>query len=168
MRMSLCSSASVSIGNSPLAIVACTVIAATLTGCDEGQTDIGGRVAVSGEVTLDGKPLKAAAIVFHCAGNDSTAGEVTAFGFVEDGRYRIEDGSGPVVGEARVEFRPKPIEREAFEEKIDQAASQRHRRVDPQPNVVAIPERYGEHSEIRVELVDSEENLHNFQLTSRP
>lgn len=142
------------------------------------------RVAVSGRVLLDGRPLQAGAILFHAAddpaayhagtnqdgadhlGAEGNAGgkSITAFGFVENGRYKIDQENGPPWGRARVEFRPKPIDRVKFEIALQEAQK---RRRDPQADVVAIPEKYGDQSILSVELMAGIENKHDFDLNSR-
>jgi hypothetical protein len=133
---------------------------------------------------LDGRPLQAGAIVFHAVddpatyhagtnqdgadhhGAEGNAGDksITAFGFVENGRYKIDQENGPPSGRARVEFRPKPIDRVKFEIALQEAQK---RRRDPQADVVAIPEKYGDQSILSVELMAGIENKHDFELNSR-
>lgn len=146
-----------------------------MTGCDSSvDPSARERVAVSGTVLLDGRPLQAGAIIFHATddtatdhnGADDNTGDVsmTAFGYVENGRYRIDQENGPPWGTARVEFRPKPIDRVQFEIALQEA---QNRRAAPQANVVAIPEKYGDHSILSVELMAGTENKHDFELNSQ-
>lgn len=137
-----------------------------MVGCDSGHQTTVERVSVSGTVTLDGQPLEAGAIVFHCAGQAPDGVAITAFGFIENGSFDIDADDGPAVGSARVEFRPKPLQREALEEAVDQAAMSRTRRTR-QTTIVEIPAQYGEDSELQVELAPGK-NRQDFHLDSRP
>jgi hypothetical protein len=121
-------------------------------------------VGVWGEVSLDGKPLKAAAIVFEHDSHDGEAA-ILAHGFVQEGLYRIDAEQGPAVGRCRVRFLPKPLDREEYEAKLDEAAK---RRLAAAPTVVSIPEKYGEDSTLEVNVVGGKENRLDFQLVSEP
>lgn len=133
-------------------------------GCNDRSPTID-RVGVSGTVTLDGQPLPAGAIVFKCEPKNPGGDAITAFGFVENGRYQIEAENGPTAGLARVQFRPKPLPRGEMEDAIDQSAGSSRRR-DPNTTLVAIPEKYGDASTLIVELTAGQ-NQHNFSLDSR-
>lgn len=158
-------------------LVACVLLCSgnlVTIGCGNEDPTTVQRVGVSGQVTLDGRPLEAAAIVFHSESSGTFTGNslgddalaLPAFSFVEDGVYTIDAQDGPTVGTARVEFRPKPIPREELEQAIDQAAKSGNR-LPPKTSAVEIPDRYNADSTLRVELVPGE-NQHNFELTSRP
>lgn len=129
------------------------------TGCTANSDDA--RVAVHGTVNLDGKPLEAAAIVFHCGNGED---KVTAFGFVENGSYEIAAKEGPLAGQARVEFQPKPVELAEFEAALDQPAARRTR---PKLDVVPIPAQYGAKTTLTVNVTADGENKFDFDLTSR-
>jgi hypothetical protein len=125
------------------------------------------RVSVEGMVTLDGQPLEAGAIVFHGPLNSGDGSVITAYAFINDGRYEIDAGSGPAIGTSLVEIRPKPRAREEYEASLDEAAKSRSRRT-ASPTVIEIPEEYyGQHTELRAELVGGKRNKHNIQLDSR-
>ena len=138
-------------------------------GCQPSDESTIERVAVSGSVTLDGQPLKAGAIIFRNADQGENDSSVTAHAFVEDGQYHIDAQSGPAIGSAQVLFRPKPLSREEIEGALDESTSRRKPQAmrKPQMIVVEIPERYGENSEIEVELIGGSENHHDFKLESR-
>jgi hypothetical protein len=57
------------------------------------------RIQVSGEVTLDGEPVKAGTITFH-----SLAGSVETMGTITDGQFQIPPEQGPLAGENRIEI----------------------------------------------------------------
>lgn len=130
------------------------------SGCG-GSDPRGVRVGVHGQVQLDGQPLQAGAIVFHCGDGDDKR---TAVGYIEDGAYEIASGEGPLVGTARVEFQPKPIEQEQFEAAIERAARTR-RRVSLA--VVAIPRQYGANSTLTATVTEDGKNQFDFDLKSR-
>lgn len=132
-----------------------------ILGCSDASTTVQ-RVDVSGTVTLNGQPLSAGAIVFHCDSPTPDVDSAIAFGFVKDGVYAIDAHEGPTIGMARVEFRSKPLQRGEFEDAVDLAAKSTRPR-PPQTTVVAIPEKYGEQSTLTVELTAGE-NRHDFQL----
>ena len=139
----------------------CLIIAAAL-GCDSHPRTTMQRVGVSGKVSLDGRPLKEGAIIFHGLDHVEDNRAVTAFGFVTDGRYEIETEFGPVAGRSRVEFRAKPLSREALEASLDGAARGR----PPQTTACPIPEKYGDHSPLTVDLTAEQDNHHDFDLES--
>lgn len=68
-----------------------------MTGCGGGIQ----RVAVEGEVSLDGKPIQKGSILFRPTG---TTKGMTAGGEIIDGRYQLSADKGPVVGNNIVEF----------------------------------------------------------------
>lgn len=145
---------------SAVSAVPITVVAMlACSGCGSDADDQ--RVAVHGTVTLDGKPLEAAAIVFRSGQGED---QVTAFGFVESGNYEIAAEEGPRVGRARVEFQRKPIEPAEFEAGLDEAASRRKR---PKLDVVPIPPKYGPKSTFTAEVTLDGENCFDFDLESR-
>lgn len=151
-------------------------VAIAAVGCHEGGGNAVERVSVTGQVTLDGRPLQAGAIVFHSVSGDPVSPQndspqndqdpITAFSFVENGAYTIDAKNGPAIGVSRVEFRSKPIPREAFEDAIDQAVTS-NKREPPPTNVVGIPDIYGVQSTLQVELVAGK-NQKDFHLKSKP
>jgi hypothetical protein len=129
-------------------------------GC--GSSDSLERAAVHGEVRLDGRPLGAAVIAFHCGEGEN---KVIAFGIVENGKYEIDEEKGPLVGQARVEFQPKPIAEEDIDAAMDEAA---RRRTRPKLVVMEIPPQYGEQSTFTATVTKDGENKFDFDLKSRP
>lgn len=145
-----------------VALAAAACAASLIAGCGGAGDPAGVRVAVHGEVRLDGKPLEAGVIVFH---SNVGAEEVVAFGTVEQGAYQIAAEEGPPAGTARVEFRPQPLPREQFEAAMDEAARTRRK---PVVDVVAIPPRYGSGSTLTVAVAEEGDNKFDFDLRSRP
>lgn len=140
------------------------LIVVAMAGCQESRNrTLAERVGVSGTVKLDGRPLSAGAIVLHAVPDENSPVAPTAFAYIEDGHYRIDAEHGLTAGTVRVEFRPKPLDRIAFEHQLEDAWRQRR---PANLDVVTIPERYGRHSELTVELVAGAENRHDFALYS--
>ena len=144
--------------------VAVLAILLMVNGCDKNKLDLE-RASISGQVTLDGLPLQAGAVVFRCPLQDTSESEVTAFGFIENGRYKISAETGPVVGAAHVEFHPKPLERGAMEDEIERSFGKRNR--SQKRNVLEIPDNYRTGLELVVSIRPGA-NEHDFQLDSKP
>jgi hypothetical protein len=126
------------------------VLAALALGCGDG-----GRLAVSGRVTLDGQPLEDGAITFiPVEGNRGPA----AGGAIQDGEFQIDAKDGPVLGKNRIEIR----------------GSRHTGRLIPDPRMpqskieetIPIPQRYNEKSEIVRDLVPGSSDL-LFELNSK-
>jgi hypothetical protein len=83
----------------PLLWGACLASVLVLAGC--GQGDAGTRAAVTGQVTLDGKPLAQGAIKF--APMDQTRGVVTGVS-IHDGHFELPAEIGAAIGWNRVEI----------------------------------------------------------------
>src|SRR4051812_9111872 len=82
---------------SPVSYVVCLLLAAGLSsGC--GSNNPLGRLALSGSVMLDGKPLDKGAIELHPL--ESTG--VQSGGMISAGKYAIATSQGPTAGKYRV------------------------------------------------------------------
>jgi hypothetical protein len=79
-------------------IVLLPTIIAILVGCNADGTH---RGAVSGQVTLDGRPVEQGSILFTPI--DGTHGVVTG-GEIKAGQYALTAAKGPAVGQNRVEI----------------------------------------------------------------
>ena len=148
----------------PNAVIAAVCTASLLlisTGCSLSGDGSDQRVGVQGSVSLDGKPVEAAAILFHCGAGEA---QVSAVGYVVDGTYEIPPEEGPLVGTARVEFVPQPVSQDAMEMALEHEGPPRGR---PKYIVTPIPRRYGPDSKLTVDVTDSEENTFDFDLQSR-
>ena len=121
-------------------------------GC--GSSD--GRMAVKGNVMLEGVPLETGEIVFLPTG--STQGPVAA-GEIKNGEFLIPAAKGPVAGTYRVEITAdrktgKKIQAdESSSELVDQYAQY-------------LPARYNDLSELTAEIQPRGEPL-QFELSSR-
>lgn len=80
-------------------VVCALLLSVPLMGCGAGAVDGPPREAVSGKVTLDGKPLEQGAIQFLPA---SQAEGVSAGAVIAGGSYSIERDNGLVAGRYRV------------------------------------------------------------------
>jgi hypothetical protein len=136
----------------------CLVLPAVGCGASSGDSR-GQRVAVTGNVTLDGNPLSQARILFI---SNAGGGTVKATALVEDGKFAMDATHGPLAGTARVEIHPELIE-------LDQLEAERQdnprQRVDPRP--LTIPSRYNSATELAAVVSHSEENQFTFELSSR-
>jgi len=129
-------------------------------GCDSSDPR-GERVSVEGTVTLDGKPISAARILFMSEGGD--AGTLKASGAIKDGVFSITKETGPVVGMNRVEIHPQAVELEELE-----AARKKNPRKRVSTDVVSIPKKYGTSSELTADVkADATTNKFTFELKTR-
>jgi hypothetical protein len=80
------------------------VLAALLTvlaaGCGAAEEPLS-RVPVTGDVTLNGQPLKSGVILF--VPDQATAGPA-AMAVITDGKYELSETEGPIFGHHRVEI----------------------------------------------------------------
>ncbi len=138
-------------------IVSIVVVGAL--GCGSQDADPRGvRVAVHGNVTLDGTPLSRARIVFLSEGEK---GAVKATGSIEDGTYQIPQENGPLVGKSRVEIYSEMADFEEFE-----AAKASNKRVTRPSAVSRIPINYNTRSTLTADVQEQEENTFDFSLKS--
>ena len=132
---------------SPLAVLLVAAI-----GCGGSK-----QAAVTGEVTLAGRPVEGGTINFIPAG-DTTA--LPAWGKIEAGRYSIPADQGPALGSNRVEIH------------WIRKTGRKIRSVPPAPpgemeeKAEVIPARYNSRSELEVQ-VQQGENTFDFKLESR-
>lgn len=136
-------------------IVACLII----TGCS--GPDGPQRVAVEGNVTMDGVPLAKGLIRFV---PQRPARGPRVGGPIVDGRYRFEQPGGPVVGTMRVEIWPDESDllRQAL---AHPAESHKHNPANLLAN--QIPIRYNDQSRLVVETTSEDPNRFDFELFSK-
>lgn len=82
-----------------------TVILSTLLGCSDKSPQ---RIAVSGTVTLDAKPISNSTIIFTPIGPGLAAAAV-----IENGRFAMTEENGPTIGEFQIRINPMEAEIEA-------------------------------------------------------
>lgn len=125
-------------------------------GCGGENADGIQRVAVSGEVTLDGQPLESGYVSFIPKSDGPSAG-----GEILSGSYSISKALGPAAGEYRVEVRSMvPTGRkipnydgadgEMMEELYDQ-----------------IPPKYNTETQLVVEIKSGSANTHDLKMQGR-
>ncbi len=128
-------------------------LAAALMGCGGGEDD--GRVAVSGVVTLDGRPLDKGHVTLRPLGSGPAVS-----GSVRDGEFNLPRSEGPTVGPHVVEVVAiRPTGRTI--ESPDQPGA----KVEETVNI--IPPRYNIQSDLRLEATPEGENTFHFDLSSR-
>ncbi|MEM8734839.1 MAG: hypothetical protein AAGG44_11480 [Planctomycetota bacterium] len=131
-----------------------------LAGC--GSAGSFERAAVSGSVSLDGKPLKDGVVRF--VPKDGTPGPKLSVP-VKDGRFAADRQDGPSVGSHRVEI--ESLDTGGYElddeDAIDQLKAERKRRIA----VDKVPEQYNTRSVLTAEVASGDLNELNFELTSR-
>ncbi len=135
-------------------VVACLILA----GCS-GPEDLE-RVAVEGNVTLDGAPLAKGTIRFV---PQRPAYGPRVGGPIVDGRYKIERAGGPVVGTMCVEIWPD--ESDMLRYALTHPAK-RSKRSDAEFLADQIPARYNDQSTLVVETTVEGPNEFDFELTS--
>ena len=116
------------------------------------------RVAVSGQVTLDGEPLPYGSILFTPAGTNSGP---KAGGVIENGQFAIDADQGPVAGELSVEIRAPKL---PPGQQLPDDAMQRLHVIAASPE--ALPARYNAKSELLVTATVDSQNRFEFALTS--
>ena len=134
-----------------LSLVAMGLLLA-LNGCSDRA---GGRLAVQGEVTLDGQPLGRGSISFRPAAG--TTGP-TAGAKIVDGRFSIPPGKSLFAGKYRVEITAtrktgQQVKDPTFGAMVDQVAQY-------------LPGRYNRSSELAAEVKPAGSNDFKFDLTS--
>jgi hypothetical protein len=123
-------------------------------GCRPGSDGIDRR-AVSGSVTLDGKPLATGSITFNPTGPGPSAG-----GMITDGRYAIAAPEGPSPGPHLVSV----FSLAKTGRKIPDSDGPRGSTVDEMTNLV--PERYNLRTELKAVVEKEGPNQFDFELTS--
>jgi hypothetical protein len=133
--------------------VAGVVFALLLTGCG-GPT----LHPVSGKITLDGKPVRAAAVMFKPVGYGQTATAVTA----ADGTYQLATGGRPGAASGSYEVTITK-QRAAGRTRAGETARTGNVTVE-----YLVPQRYSTPGTSQLHVsVPAEPSLYNFALTSR-
>jgi len=134
-----------------------------VSGCGSSQT-LG--VGVSGDVTLDGAPLKDGTISFI---PDAQTESPTAGATIEEGKYTIPRLGGPLPGKYRVEissFRELPKGKRQVGQMFGRPAGEFPAGVETQtiPRENIIPGRYNATSELTTTIPDQSSFEANFEL----
>ena len=146
-------------GGKPVLMLA-LVLVPVLAGC--GGSDGPERVPVSGEVTLDGRPLASGVIRFIPSGDNEGP---AAMGIVNNGAYELPKSEGPVPGPQRVEIEATDYLGFAIDDEAAYAANveQRGGRVPKNP----VPEAYNRQSTLTAEIAPDGPVEFNFTLSSQ-
>ncbi|HEY1066705.1 MAG TPA: hypothetical protein VGE52_11370, partial [Pirellulales bacterium] len=126
---------------------------ALAVGCSDGPA----RYPVAGRVTLDGKPLSHAAVVFEPV--DQTG--LSAIAEVVDGRFEMSAASGPTAGKFHVRFNPAAMEDDEFNSLMQQGKK-------PSPFKVKIAEEFRKPGKLEAEVKSSGANEYSFAISSKP
>lgn len=133
------------------------LLAAMAPGCtdDAAPRDNLPRVAVAGNVTLGGSPLPAGQIQFQPIGEGPAA---MAVGEIQDGRYAIEQTSGPSPGKYRVMISSRTAP------KIGPGEQPGGANLGPE----TIPKKYNAKSTLEVEIPTEGPATRDFPLDGKP
>ena len=132
-----------------ISLAACLL--AVVSGCGGDAID---RLAVSGEVTLDGQPLDDASITLVPVGQGPSAGAE-----ISEGSFAIERSVGPSPGKYRVEIRAYRGTGEQIPD--DDAPGEMTEQTEQ-----IIPRRYNRDTELEVEVTVDGDNHFQFALES--
>ncbi|MGL4941849.1 MAG: hypothetical protein ACRC46_01500 [Thermoguttaceae bacterium] len=138
-----------------LAVMVSVFVVIGYTGCSND-----GLVAVSGEITLDGTPLKSGVISFMPVGN---AG-VSASGLIQDGKYQLRISPVPMMVSITAER--LPTDEEITKRKSNPMLVNSMTPVETM-TVQYIPKEYNESSKLRIDAKTSLRDL-DFALKSTP
>lgn len=143
-----------------LALAACALaVLPACCGCHERSLP---RVAVEGQVTLDGASLDKGTIVFSPL--PGTSGP-RAGGQIVGGRYKLDERLGPMVGSLRVEIRGEP---QNAPEHPDDDPQYFHEHIGREPLLDPVPAMYNDQSTLVVETTAEGPNTFDFDLQSAP
>ncbi len=128
------------------------VLFGLISGCDSGGPRL---VDVSGTVTLDGKPVPNAIVVFNpdFPGGSNSLGRTNS-----DGKYKLEysqDSQGALVGKHIVEITTKKVAASDLPDDGSVVSKE----------FVAIPTKYKKRGSLSAEVLD-QSNVIDFQLDS--
>lgn len=142
--------------NSPVCCVLLVALAGVCgSGCGEAGPE---RLAASGEVTLDGKPLETGSIAFlPAAGTEAPS----VGGTIENGRYELPAEKGALVGKYNVRITSMQKTGKQIEAGSPEPPGTM---VDEVKQVV--PPRYNTETELTAEVTADGENTFDFKLES--
>ena len=136
----------------------CALAAALLgiLGCGDDDDGIG-RKAVSGTVTLDGKPLPSGSVLLVPAGDGPAVG-----GEIAEGVFTLPEAAGPVPGSYRVEI----VSNQPTGRTIPDPEQGKDGTMEELKNV--IPDRYGKRSQLKADVTKDGPNTFAYELDSKP
>ena len=127
-----------------------------LGGCGEEDDGIG-RKAVSGTVTLDGKPLTSGSVLLVPKGTGPAVG-----GEIVEGAFSLSEAEGPVPGPYRVEI----LSIQPTGQMVPDPEGGKDGTMEERKNV--IPDRYGKRSQLKAEVTKEGPNAFVYELDSKP
>ncbi len=131
-----------------------SLVIAGLTGCEDST----GRLAVSGEITLDGAPLESGSILFTSIGAEQL---ISSGAMIQEGAYYVPQEQGLLPGTYQVEISSP-----------DQSAPMTTAAVGPDQQGIPIardriPDEYNVNSDKRVEVTRDGDNTFDFDIVSK-
>jgi hypothetical protein len=136
-------------------------VALGILGCGGAEVDTRPRLAVSGEVTLDGTPLAQGQITFD---PKSRTDGVPAFGKIDGGHFSVDQVAGPVPGSYFIRI-------EAIDSATAHVVAARKpgepKRFDPPSPKSLIPPQYNTDTELGAEVKVDAPNAYKFELSSK-
>jgi hypothetical protein len=123
------------------------------------------RVAVEGDVTLDGSPLQSGVIRFVPTG--ATKGPA-ALGTIKEGRFTLSESNGPTLGQQIVEI-DAGLAKDPVADATDVAAAWTDfaKSNVKRPREITIPRRYNRNSTLLVEVTAQTAKALDFKLASK-
>lgn len=132
-------------------LVASALAGLLVCGCVDNNPQ---RQAVSGTVTLDGKPVDRATIIFTPVGDGLSAAAV-----IVDGKFSLSEEDGPTVGQFDVRVNPMDAE-------LDQ--------VEADPSVLAdanrkpsVPKVYQTHGKLKATITNQPDQVLEYPLATK-
>lgn len=133
----------------------------SLAGCGGGAEDDLPRQAISGNVTLNDKPLERGSIMFNPV-DSGQPGAVAVGAMISDGTYSIARVGGPTPGNYRVAILDGG---DATDSSPDNLPGRPPKRSAMKKS--KIPERYNVRSDLKAEVKAETPNTFNFELKSQ-
>jgi hypothetical protein len=130
-----------------------------MTGCGDKSTsvDLLPRLAVSGSVNLDSKPMPEGRIVFEPTA-DIKGPTAIAVADIKDGKYMIDRAQGPVPGKHKVSITSRPSNTIGVNDMPGPA---------PKREAEKIPARYNTQTTLTKDISADSPNQFDFEVTSK-
>lgn len=138
-----------------VSVVLMTLSICALAGCGGAPKDPLGRQAVSGKVTLDGKPLDAGSITFQPVvetGGTASGAVITA------GQYKVPAESGLAAGEYKVVIlSPEPEAKHSADEMMNNPSTT--------PSKERVAAKFNKDTELKATIKSNGPNVADFAVT---
>lgn len=125
-----------------------------LMGC-QSKVDTGGRVAVSGNISLNGAPIQSGSIRF-----EPIAGQTASGSTITEGKYEIPAEKGLKPGEYRVFIN-------ATQPDAEQRSAEDLMNNPGPPKKELIPAKYNTKSDVKVEVTEAGPNQFDFPIEGK-